>query len=205
MFCNLGSKIWVSCCNLSVKGTVSSLSRVSHLVYPKANTASARHQEEFLDTVLLCFAFCLNQLRTHLQLLLQVCCTFFNNQHDLLLTWFPFQSMPAAPLVPFSGVLGREKQEPASRLAWENLNSRTSPAQALQTETWSWRESEQPRSVRPTLLIKHPIQLFYYFDVLGYNPNTKLHWAISCVTAIPVSALRKVWTSISKRLKDTPP
>lgn len=49
---------WVSYCNLSVFR----LSRVRQLVYPKANTASARHQEEFLSAVLLCFVFYLNQL-----------------------------------------------------------------------------------------------------------------------------------------------
>lgn len=98
----------------------------------------------------------------------------------------------------------REKQEAVSRLAWENWNSRSSPAQALQTETWTWRESEQGRSMRLTSLIKHPVQLFYCFGVIWCNPNTKLHWALNCVTAIPVSALWKVWTSISKSLRDNP-
>lgn len=46
--------------------------------------------------------------------------------------------------------------------------------------------------MKPALLIKHPIQLFYYFDVIWCNRDTKLYWAIHHVTAIPVSALWKV-------------
>lgn len=67
----LGNKVWLSYCSLSVKGTVFSLSRVSQPVYPKANTASVRRQEEFLSTVLLRFVFCLNQLWRHIP----ICCS----------------------------------------------------------------------------------------------------------------------------------
>lgn len=58
----LGNRIRLSYCSLSVKGTVFTLSRVSQPVYPKANTATVRCQEEFLNTVLLRFIFSLNQL-----------------------------------------------------------------------------------------------------------------------------------------------
>lgn len=146
-----------------------------------------------------CFLF-KSVVETHSHLLLQVYSTFFNSQYDLHLAWVRLQPMPAAPLVPFSAVLGRGKEhwqvrekEAASRLAWENLDSRASPAPALQTETWSQRESEQGRSMRPTLLIKHQlIQLFCYFDVIWCNHDTKLYWAINHVTAMPVPALWKV-------------
>lgn len=70
------------------------------------------------------------------QFLLQVCCTFFNGQLDLHLTWFPFPCLqhPWFPSVLCWGGKGalagqvRGKQEPASRLAWESLNFRASSA-----------------------------------------------------------------------------
>lgn len=161
VFCNLGSEIWVSYCNLSLKGTVFSPSRVSQLVYPKLNAASVRQQEEFLSTVLLCFLFKW-VVETHFQFLLQVCCTLTVNMIFISLGFIfnPCLQHPSFPSVLCWGgkgaLAGEGEVGTPSRLVWENLNSRASPAQALQTETWSWRESQQGRSMRLTLLVKHP-------------------------------------------------
>lgn len=173
--------------------------------------ASVRHQKEFLNTVLFCFVSYLNNLWGPIF----NCCSMpaalsLKCQSDLHLTWVWFQPMPTAALVHCSALLGREgdisrwgrRRElttssfpPASRLALKNLNFRASPAQALQTETGSWREREQVRSLWLTLQIKHPILLFYYFDVVWYhmyNHGTKLYWVINHVAILPVSALQEM-------------
>lgn len=93
---------------------------------------------------------------------------------------------------------GKGNKDPTCKLAWENLNSRASPAPALQTETWSWRESEQGRSMRLTLLRKHPVQLIYYFEVIWYNPD-----AIE-LSAMSLCQLFGRWTFISRSLKGDP-